>query len=161
MKLFETRSAQKGTSSTLPVTTRYHTAPACLHLHWHASAKPCLKRLASEAMCKITMTQRIGERCAVLMTIASLNDCPPACVLCSYMDELLVRRLGLPISLSVLYALVCREVQIPIEMIGMVSRCATGLDCSLRVQMLWPCSLLCGHAAGKVCSTVCTARWKS
>ena len=77
------------------------------------------------------------------------------------MDELLARRLGLPISLSVLYALVCREVQIPIEMIGMVSRCATGLDCSLRVQMLWPCSLLCGHAAGKVCSTVCTTRWKS
>lgn len=63
------------------------------------------------------------------------------------MDELLVRRLGLPISLSVLYALVCREVQIPIEMIGMVSRCSAGLHCSLRVQMLWPFTFSREHAA--------------
>ena len=38
----------------------------------------------------------------------------------SYMDEVLSRRLGLPITLSVLYAVVCRSVDIPIEMIGMV-----------------------------------------
>ncbi len=36
------------------------------------------------------------------------------------MDEVLRRRLGLPISLSVLYAVVCRDLQVPVEMIGMV-----------------------------------------
>lgn len=49
------------------------------------------------------------------------------------MNEVLTRKLGLPISLSVLYALVCREVKISIDMIGMV--CPT-LTCFVHTPTL-------------------------
>ena len=41
----------------------------------------------------------------------------------SYLDIVLKRKLGLPISLSVLYAVVCRELRVPVELVGMV-RCS-------------------------------------
>lgn len=58
---------------------------------------------------------RLGV-CLLLLPVSA----PWLLLFVSYLDEVVSRKLGLPITLSVLYAVVCREVNIPIDMIGMV-----------------------------------------
>ena len=55
----------------------------------------------------------------------------------SFLDTVLRRKLGLPITLSVLYAVVCRELRVPVELVGMVRttfRKCVSSHCCLRCE---------------------------